>query len=134
MNTLIAIVMLLTASQAAPVREIPMTVPAMTAEVDGRVMKFDSTARVLGDELMHVEYHAPITTVPVVLEDGTNGAIPMTVPSVTYDQALVVRNVRTGEVHTVPGVIQHRAPVMVVRSASARDSYVVGTAPKKNER
>lgn len=134
MNTLIAIAMLLTASQAAPVKEIPMTVPALSAEVDGRRMTFDSTARILGDEMMHVEYHAPIVTVPVVMRDGTDGAVPMNVPHVTYDQALIVKNMRTGEVHTVPGVMQHREPVMVVKSASARDAYVVGTAPKTGER
>lgn len=129
MSILIAMMVMQAAAPGAHanVRQIPSTVPVVTMEVGGRPVVMDSHARTDGHG-MHVEYSLPSVTVPVELKDGTGGVIPMSIPDVSYDQPLVLRNARTGETHTVEGVVQHREPVMVVHgaSASARDAYRIG--------
>lgn len=128
-----ALVMQTVLAAATPIvaGEIPLTIPILTMSVAGVPTPMESHAR-FQDGALHVDYGLPTTTtVPVELKDGTSGAIPMSVPQVTYDQPLVLQNVRTGEIHTVEGVVEHKTPVMVVRngSASARDAYRIG-APR----
>ncbi len=136
MSILMATMLMQTALAAsAPVvaREIPLTVPVVMIEVAGVTTVMDSHAR-MSQGALHVQYALP-TTVPVELKDDTEGAVPMSVPQLSYDQPLVLENRRTGEVHTVEGVVEHKTPVMVVRdgSASARDAYRIGVPRNEAE-
>lgn len=63
------------------------------------------------------------------VDDGTDGAIPTTIPSITFDQPLALRDEDTGIVTIDRGTVIHRAPTVVVGGTdSARGAYAVGVA------
>lgn len=130
MNTLIALALLQAASVPAKAELPPMTVPKVSVRIDGEQKTLDSKVRSAGKDILLVDYSKSRTVVPAVLHDGTDGVVPMTVPGISYDQPLAYRDHRTGEIHVVPGVTEHREPVVVAKEASARDSYVVFAQPR----
>ena len=81
------------------------------------------------------------STLPVILDDRTDSAMAVSVPTVSYDQPLVMRNLRTGQIIEYPEIVEHRQPASTVTeirtdaiTSTATDMYIVtntgsGTKP-----
>lgn len=127
MNTLIAVAML----HAAPAAAIPpMTIPRVTVEEHGQNKPMDSQIRTIAPDKIEIEYRKSRGEVPITMIDGTNGVIPMTMPKVSYDQPLVLKDVITGQITKIPGVVEHREPVVVRSKDTAHHAYIVFAEPQ----
>jgi hypothetical protein len=115
---------------ASPVLS-PPTVPTVAITIDGRTSTLPSRVLSRDADSVTVGYGRPVAAIPMIAADGTGGVLPMTVPTIAYDQPFALRNARTGEITTYPGIVERRTPtVVVVKSASAVDAYQVDEAPE----
>lgn len=130
MSTILALVLL----QAAPISDRPsvppLTVPRVSVQVDGKPTTLDSQLRKATPDSITVDYSSTRKVVTAVLEDGTDGVIPMSVPGIAYDQPLAYRDRTSGEVRIMPALTEHREPVVVPVQANARGAYVVLAQPR----
>jgi len=103
------------------------TVPSVSMDVQGRRTTLDS--RVLSDEdnRIVVAYSEPKDTIQMTVHDGTDGVLQTTIPTISFDQPLAIRNDRTGLVTVYPTVVMHRTPTVVVKGQdSARSQFEIG--------
>lgn len=98
------------------------SVPSISMDVDGRSTTLDS--RVVSDSKSSilVVYSKPLNTIPMTVVDGTDGVLDTTIPTISFDQPLAVRNERTGLITVYPTVVMHRTPTVVVKGADSAGS------------
>lgn len=110
-----------------------MTIPQVSVDQCGRKTHLAPDVTGIAPGEIRVDYKRPAQVVVATLDDGTDGVVPMTVPGLSYDQTLALRNERTGEIIEFKDVVERKTPVVVVDSprdgtASARAQYGVGVA------
>lgn len=108
--------------QAATVQSIP----SISIDVDGRSTPLDSRVLLDAKDSVLVVYSKPLDIIPMTVVDGTGGMLETSVPTISFDQPLAMRNDRTGLITVYPTVVMHRTPTVVVKGAdSARAAYEV---------
>lgn len=108
-----------------------MTVPQVSVDLCGRATHLEAEVTGVSSDEITARYSRPAPVVRATLEDGTGGVVPMTVPGISYDQPLALRNEATGEIVVFDDIVQHRRPIVVPDvprdgAASARAQYGVG--------
>lgn len=104
------------------------TAPGITIDVNGSPTRLQPRIVRTGKDRIEVAYEEPVDTIPMTVHDGTNGILETTIPTISFEQPLALRNARTGLVTVYPTVIMRRAPTVVVKgSDSARAAYEIDT-------
>lgn len=104
--------------------QAPLSVPAITVDKCGAPVRLEAEVTELGSETVVAQYEHPAASVPVIVDDRTASAMAVSVPTVAYDQPLVLRNVRTGAIIEYPEVVQHRRPESVVTEIRTDQSFI----------
>lgn len=104
-----------------------LSVPGVSVDIEGRQTQLDPSIVSHDDKGIVVAYGEPKDTIPMTVHDGTNGVLDTSVPTISFDQPMALRDSRTGLVTVYPDVIMHRTPTVVVKgSDTARSAYEIG--------
>lgn len=119
---------------AAAAAQAPLAVPAITVDKCGAPVRLEAEVSEISPDTVVAQYKRPADTLPVIVDDRTASAMAVSVPTVAYDQPLVVRNIRTGQIVEYPEVVERRQPASVVTEirtdgivSTATDMYIVTT-------
>ena len=118
---------------AAAAAQVPLTVPALTVDKCGAPIRLEAEVTEISPDTVVAEYEYPAASLPVILDDRTSSAMAVSVPTVAYDQPLVLRNIRTGQIVEYPEIVEHRRPESVVTEirtdsgfiSTVTDAYIV---------
>lgn len=103
-----------------------LSVPGVSVDIDGRRTQLEPKVVTDDGKGILVAYGEPHDTVPMTVHDGTDGLLETTVPTISFDQPMAMRDSRTGLVTVYPDVLMHRTPTVIVKgSDTARSAYEI---------